>query len=292
MGHDGMRTRSLAIGLAVAGVLWTTPATAQVDLSGVWEQKQHEDRLERGPGPSVGDYTGLPVNESARLRGDTWDASKWSVFEHQCDPHPADYAPHGPANMRIRPEVHPRSQELVAWHVTLHWMLPERTIWMDGRPHPSESAAHTWQGFSTGRWEGDMLVVATTHLKEGWLRRNGIPSSERRTLTEYWIRQDDYMTLVQIIDDPAYLAEPMIRTEGWVLNNGYNFTGSDCTPRVEVAQRQGGNVAHRLPGENPYLTEFAEAHGLPLEGVRGGLETLYPEFEDRLRELLGREVEP
>ncbi len=52
------------------------------------------------------------------------------------------------------------------------------TIYMDGRPHPSENAPHTWQGFSTGEWEGDMLKVTTTHLKEGWIRRNGLPRSE------------------------------------------------------------------------------------------------------------------
>ena len=193
--------------------------------------------------------------------------------------------------MRIRPEVDPRSQEVIAWHVALHWMLPQRTIWMDGRPHPTDHAAHSWQGFSTGRWEGDMLVVATTHLKEGWIRRNGIPSSERRALTEYWIRQDGYLTLVSVIDDPVYLTEPMIRTSNWTLNNGYSFSGgSECAPRVEVAQRTGGNVAHRLPGENPYLAEFAEAVRLPLEAVRGGVNTLYPEYEERLRELLGFEV--
>jgi hypothetical protein len=267
-----------------------TPTLAQVDLSGVWGQKQHEDRLERGPGPTVGDYTGLPINDAARLRGDTWDASKWSVLEHQCDPHPADYAPFGPAHMRIQPEIDPISQAVTAWHTTMNFMLPERTIWMDGRPHPPEDAAHTWQGFSTGHWEGDMLVVTTTHLKEGWIRRNGIPSSDRRTLTEYWIRQNDHITLVSIVDDPAYLAEPMIRTVNWILNNGYNMLGTKCIPRVEVAQRLAGNVAHRLPGENPYLREFAEAHRLPLEAVRGGVDTIYPEYEQRLRELLGRET--
>ena len=42
-----------------------------------------------------------------------------------------------------------------------------RTIWMDGRPHPGPNAPHTWMGFSTGRYDGDMLIVETTHLKQG-----------------------------------------------------------------------------------------------------------------------------
>jgi len=41
---------------------------------------------------------------------------------------------------------------------------------MDGRPHPPEYAAHTWQGFSTGKWDGDVLTVTTTHLKIGWIQ--------------------------------------------------------------------------------------------------------------------------
>jgi len=41
-----------------------------------------------------------------------------------------------------------------------------------------EYAQHSWQGFSTGEWDGDMLKVTTTHLKEVWVRRNGLPRSD------------------------------------------------------------------------------------------------------------------
>ena len=60
---------------------------------------------------------------------------------------------------------------------------------MDDRPHPGPNAPHTWMGFSTGRWDGDMLIVETTHLKQGWIRRNGIPMSDRATMTEYIVPQ-------------------------------------------------------------------------------------------------------
>ena len=36
-----------------------------------------------------------------------------------------------------------------------------------------------------------MLKVTTTHLKEGWLRRNGVPRSEKATLIEHFIRHGD-----------------------------------------------------------------------------------------------------
>src|SRR5688572_31214830 len=58
------------------------------------------------------------------------------------------------------------------------WQAPERWIYMDGRPHPDELAPHTWQGFSTGEWVGQVLKVRTTHLKKGWIRRNGVPRSD------------------------------------------------------------------------------------------------------------------
>ena len=44
------------------------PALAQVDLEGGWAARQHEDAPERGGGPDVGEYQGLPINDANRLR--------------------------------------------------------------------------------------------------------------------------------------------------------------------------------------------------------------------------------
>ena len=55
---------------------------------------------------------------------------------------------------------------------------------MDGRAHPPENARHTYEGFSTGGWEGNKLVVETSHLKAGFIRRNGIAHSDRARMTE------------------------------------------------------------------------------------------------------------
>ena len=162
---------------SIAFLFWAATVEGAADLSGSWVQKMHEDRAERAAGPDIGDYTGLPINDAARLRAETWDAAKWSVPEHQCEPHPADYAPHGPAALRVWSEVDPTTQQVTAWHIVYQWMNSHRVIWMDGRAPPPDNAPHTWMGFSTGHWEGDTLVVRTTHLKEGWLRRNGVPRS-------------------------------------------------------------------------------------------------------------------
>jgi hypothetical protein len=253
-----------------------------VDLAGGWGQRFHEDLPERGAGPDIGDYLGLPINDAARRRADSWDAGKWTMLERQCEPHPPDYGPRGPASLRVSSTVDPVSQDVIAWHTTLMWMLPQRTIYMDGRARPSSYAQHTWQGFSTGEWEGDLLKVTTTHLKEGWLRRNGVPRSEKATLVEYFIRHGEYLTLVTVVKDPVYLTEAFVRTSNWVADPGFQLSPFSCIPTVEI-ERQRDEVPHHLPDANPYLTEFAAKHGLPVVAARGGSETMYPDFAARLR---------
>ncbi|MEP6962183.1 MAG: hypothetical protein ABI995_08895 [Acidobacteriota bacterium] len=256
--------------------LLALPAYAQLDLSGEWNGIFHEDQPERIPGPDIGDYLGLPITDAARLRADSWSASILTLPEHQCKPHPADYGPRGPAKLRIWKEVDPATQQLIAWRTHIEWQAPERTIYMDGRPHPGPLAPHTWQGFSTGEWNGNILVVTTTHLKTGWIRRNGVPRSDRATLTEHWIRHDDKLTLTSIVHDPVYLSEPFIRTTDFNLVPGQQIDPYPCES-VEEVPREQGYVPHYLPGANPFLNEFPALHKLSGGPERGGAATMYPD---------------
>jgi hypothetical protein len=52
-----------------------------------------------------------------------------------------------------------------------------------------------------------------------------------------------------------------------------------CEPVVEIANRPEGTVPAYIPGEHPFLTEFAQRHRLPLIAVLGGPQTMYPEFQ-------------
>jgi cyclase len=270
--------------LLLVTTLASLPAFAQIDLSGEWNPQFHEDQPERIPGPEIGDYLGLPINNAARMRGDIWDAEILTLPEHQCKPHPADYGPRGPANLRLWKEIDPATQQIVAWHTHISWQAPERTIYMDGRPHPPEYAAHTWQGFSTGKWEGDVLTVTTTHLKIGWIRRNGIPRSDRATLVEHWIRHDDHLTLVSIVNDPVYLTEPFIRTTDFVFDPRFQMAPYPCESVDEIV-REKGVVPNFLPGTNPFLTEFSTRNHVPQPAARGGAETMYPEYRSNVREV-------
>jgi len=275
--------RQISVASSVAGllILVGAPAWAEIDLSGEWNGVFNEDQPERIPGPEIGDYLGLPINDAARLRADSWDADLLTLPEHQCKPHPADYGPRGPAMLRLWKEVDPATQQVIAWHTHISWQAPERTIWMDGRPHPPAWAAHTWQGFSTGEWTGDILTVTTTHLKAGWIRRNGVPRSDRGTLTEHWIRHGDTLTLVSIVTDPVYLTEPFLRSTDFVLVPGQHIDPYPCEA-VEETTRPAGKIPHHLPGNNTFLNEFSTRHSVPEASTRGGAPTMYPEYRGNL----------
>ena len=264
--------------LAAAAVPGT--ALAQSDIIGEWQDRQHEDRPERGLGPDIGEYEGLPITDAARYHAERWSPSLWTVPEHQCIPHPADYGPNF-SSVRIWKDVNPLTQDVVAYHTNIAWNNPVRTIWMDGRPHPPENALHTWEGFSTGRWDGDRLVVTTTHLKPAYLRRNGVRRSERAVLTEYFIRTGDYLTWVSIIEDPVYLTEPLIRSRDFYYNPGYQVDLYPCSIDVEVP-REEGEIPHYVDS-NPDLGQYAAEHRLPWIAVQGGAETLLPEFAETMR---------
>lgn len=258
--------------------LVNTPYSNQVDFSGNWENIFHEDYPERMPGPDVGDYVGLPINAAAQMRADAWSASLLTLPEHQCKPHPVGYGYRGPSNMRIQQEVNFNTQEVVRITIYLAWMQQYRQIWMDGRPHPGPLAPHTWQGFSTGVWEGETLVVTTTHMKEGWVRRNGLPYSDQATFTDRWTRHGNYLNHVAILTDPVYLTEPFVRTTQWVFSPNQVIESYPCEIVTEIASRETTTIPHFLPGENSMLEEYAERYELPLDAIRGGIETAMPEF--------------
>lgn len=281
MGRPG---RTLPSSLLLLAALGGVPAFAQLDLSGTWTPRFHEDQPERIPGPEIGDYLGLPINAQARQWADSWSASRVTLAEHQCQVHVSPYIYRGPGVIRVWEERDPESQKLIAIHQYLQNYEQYRTIWMDGRPHPPDYARHTWMGFSTGDFQGGMLHVFTTHIKQGWVRRNGLPESDRATLSEHFIRHGDQLTHVSIVTDPVYLTEPLIKSQDFVLDE--HFQGNwlyPCESVEEILDRPKDEVPNYLPGENPFLTEFAHKHGIPPEATRGGAETMYPEYQLKMK---------
>jgi len=289
-----MRTRIIlsVCALALVSLAGTvTPVYAQAagagtDFVGVWQPRYQEDQPERIPGPELRDYLGLPISDAARQFADSWDPSRITLPEEQCRVHVSPYIYRGPTNLRIWEEKHPKTQDLIAIKHYTSTYEQTRTIWMDGRPHPGPNAPHTWMGFSTGRFDGDMLIVETTHLKQGWVRRNGLPMSDQATMTEYFVRNGDMFTQVVVLVDPVYLTEPLVKSQEFYRSARELPAGTwlwVCDPVVEIADRPEGEVPAYLPGEHPFKDEFGRRHQLPEVATNGGAATMYPEFQDVLK---------
>ena len=272
-------TRSGIVTACLLVLLGAAPVFAQINFVGEWTGRYHEDQPDRVPGEEPGDFSGVPLNEAARLFGDSWDVARHSVLEHQCAPYTLPYMFFGPNQFRIWQEHSQDTQELVAIRMHLGTYQQERTIWMDGRPHPPDYAPHTFMGFSTGVWNGDTLTITTTHIKAGYFRRAGIPASDRLTVVEHWIRHANVLSQVTIATDPVYLTEPYIRSQEFVLMDRGNTNWLyNCEYVMEVPKDK-NEVPHYLPGQNPWIGEFSAKHAMPEGGVRGGAETLLPEWK-------------
>jgi hypothetical protein len=255
----------------------TFPVFAQMDFAGDWAPYPDEDDIGN---PRIGEYIGIPLSPASLLRSEAWSASYQTLPEWQCRPHGAMYISRGPSQVRIWKEVDPASRQITAWHA--EWLRSiDNPFYMDGRPHPSEYAAHTWGGFSTAEYQGEILKINTTHLKEDYYRRNGVPSSDKATLVIYWLRRGDYLTWATIAYDPVYLTEPMIRSSEYRLTLNQQIPPYPCDVVEEVVRRK-GIVPSNLPGKNDALDDFAKHYDLPMEATLGGAASMYPELARKI----------
>src|SRR5882672_11255563 len=261
------------------------PAVAQenspLDLTGTWRWINHEDERDRNPGAYPGDYRGLPLNDAARMRADTYDEEINSTSSLlQCRPRTPGYQPKGLDPMRIDKVTEPLTRQLVAYRISYEKTPGERVIWVDGRPSPSQFALHSWDGFSAGKFRGDTLEITTTHLKESYVRRNGVATSFRATVIEQMSLEEPYLEVTFTVIDPDYLTEPLVRSATYMRAPTLQLPPYPCQPEDNQAGEK-YRVPHYLPGENPYLTESGFKYKVPEEGVRGGADTLYPEWRAR-----------
>src|SRR5436309_1075082 len=141
--------------LLLAIILMTTsvfsqrlgPVTNGTDYSGSWYPGRHQ---EAGLGTAAGslvDYGGIPINDSSRIYGLSWPASRQTVKQQQCMGYVPPYYWYAPGNYRIWEARDPDSQRLVSINFYGQIAEGERFVYMDGRPHPPAYAAHTFTGF-------------------------------------------------------------------------------------------------------------------------------------------------
>jgi hypothetical protein len=191
-------------------------AAAPIDLTGYWVSVVTEDWRYRMVTPAPGDYQGVPMTRAAVKIADAWDPAKDEAAGEQCKSYGA------PAILRVPEHLH------ITWQ-------DDQTLRMDtdagkqtrlfhfGDRKDAESTP-TLQGDSVAQWEmqragprvvNGTLKVATSHLKAGYLRKNGVPYSDNATLSEYYDlvkeRNGDVLMVVTIVvTDPMYLREPFI----------------------------------------------------------------------------------
>jgi hypothetical protein len=198
----------------------TTPRTARaaapVDFTGYWVSVINKDWRYRMVRPAKGDYASVPVKPEARQAADAWDPAADERAGEQCKPYGA------PALLRMPGRLHITWQDDTTLKVEADAGTQTRVLHFGN--WKSDGGPATWQGDSVAQWEtprvpagaerppatsGDLKVV-TTHLRPGYLRRNGLPYSANTVLTEYWDLLKDrqgqqWIVVTTLVDDPTYL---------------------------------------------------------------------------------------
>lgn len=210
-------------GRGAAPVPTTAKQQAPIDLTGYWVSVVTEDWRYRMITAPKGDHPGLPLNAEGNRVANAWDPAKDEAAGEPCKAYGAAGVMRAPGRLHITWESDD-SLKLETEAGT------QTRLFRFGAPPPASGAA-TWQGTSVAQWEvagggrrgrgaapqGGSLKVATTHMRPGYLQKNGVPYGENAVLTEYFTRTmepngDSWLIVTHIVEDPQYLTQPFIRS--------------------------------------------------------------------------------
>ena len=195
----------------------TPRAAAPIDLTGYWVAEITEDWRWRMVTPGKGDYISIPITPAAQKVGDAWDPAKDEAEGEQCRSYGA------PGLMRAPTRLNITWLDDNTLKVETDYGMQTRLLHFGNWTSPGGAA--TWQGDSVARWDtpagrgaapgSGSLVVSTSRLRPGYLRKNGVPYSANATMTEYWdlIRErtgEQRILLLIQVDDPMYLQQPWV----------------------------------------------------------------------------------
>ena len=195
----------------------TAKSVAPIDLTGYWVSLVTEDWRYRMMTPARGDYPSVPLNAEGRKVADAWDPAKDEAAGNQCKGY-------GAVNIiRMPGRLHITWQDDNTLKVEMDTGMQTRLFHFAGSPIPAGEPS--WQGDSVATWEfaggraprggaparGGDLAVVTTHMKPGYIQKNGVPYSANTVLTEHFdiTHEPDGKTLLiatEMIEDPTYLA--------------------------------------------------------------------------------------
>ena len=225
--------------------------SAPIDLTGYWVSVVTEDWRWRMVTPLKGDAASVPTTAEARTVIDAWDPAKDEAAGLQCKAYGA------PAIMRVPGRLHITWQDDRALKIETDAGRQTRLFHFDGRSRP-RGAAPSWQGYSAAKWEGAIpiagpalpfglaprlgarsrsLEVVTTGLRAGYLRKNGVPYSDKTVLKEYYdlfdeSNGDTWFMVTTVVEDPVYLAVPFVTTSHFKqLRDASGWHPEPCTAR-------------------------------------------------------------
>ena len=208
-------------------------ADGHPDLSGIWEQNGNRYTANIAVDLKPGEVPYQPwAKELADQRRDG---------SHSKEDPPANCLPQGVPRVNAAPppwKIIQRS-DLVVILYEAHMLY--RQIFLDGRELAAD-AEPAWLGYSTGKWDGDTLVVDTRNQNgKSWLDQLGKPASDAIHVIERFHRKDAGHMDVQItIDDPKAYTKP------WTVTEGVHLL-TDTELMEDVCNENNRDVAH-LPG--------------------------------------------
>ncbi len=191
--------------------------SAPVDLTGYWVAVVTEDWHYRMVTPARGDYAGIPINPASKKAADLWDPATTPARDEAAGEQCKSYG--APALMRVPERLHITWQDDNTLKVETDAGEQIRLFHFGDRS--ARAGAPTWQGDSVARWESGDMKVVTANLRPGYLRKNGVPYSDKTTLTEYWDlsvehylaephKDEQWLVITSIVDDPVYLQSPWL----------------------------------------------------------------------------------
>jgi hypothetical protein len=190
-------------------------AAAPFDLTGYWVSIITEDWRYRMVVPAPGDYQGVPMTPEARKVAESWDINKEAASPDQCKAYGA------PAILRVPTRLHITWQddntlkmETDAGKQTRLFHFGDWKAATGPSSTQGDSVAEWVRGGGRGATDGS-LKVTTTHLKGGFLRKNGVPYSDNANLVEYFDlisepNGDPLIVATIVTTDPQYLRQPFV----------------------------------------------------------------------------------
>ncbi len=186
-------------------------------MTGQWVAVISEDWRWRMVTPPKGDIVSIPLNLAAQKVAEAWDPAKDEAAGEQCKAYGAPGLMRGPIRLRIS------WQDDATLKLETDYGTQTRLFRFGNGATPAGS--RSWQGQSTAEWSirgggrggggarYGSLTTVTTNLKPGYLRKNGVPYSERAVFTEHWDLHTlpsgaKYLVNTNVVEDPVYLQQP------------------------------------------------------------------------------------